>query len=83
MVPRVCVPAQCKGAVLQASHGDSLLAGHPGIGRTTAFITHSFYWPGLYADVTHFDRSSPTCAASKGSNALNLTMDNDVRFNNG
>jgi len=72
VVPRVCVPAQCKGAVLRAAHGDSLLAGHPGIDRTTASIAHSFYWPGLYADVAHFVRSCPTCAASKGGNRQRL-----------
>jgi len=63
---------QCKGAVLRAAHGDSLLAGHPGIDRTTASIAPSFYWPGLYADVAHFVRSCPTCAASKGSNRQRL-----------
>jgi len=72
VVPRVCVPAQCKGSVLRAAHGDSLLAGHPGIDRTTASIAHSFYWPRLYADVTHFVCSYPTCAASKGSNHQQL-----------
>jgi len=36
---------------------------HPGIDRTTASIAHSFHWPGLYADVAHFLRSCPTCAA--------------------
>jgi len=36
---------------------------HPGIDRTTASIAHSFHWPGLYADVAHFFRSCPTCAA--------------------
>ena len=72
VVPRVCVPAQCKGAVLRAAHGDSLLAGHPGIDRTTASIAHSFYLPGLYADVAHFVRSCPTCTASKGSNHQRL-----------
>jgi len=29
--PRVCVPAVCREAVLRAAHGDSTLAGHPGI----------------------------------------------------
>jgi len=61
-----------KGAVLRAAFGDSLLVGHPGIDRTTASITHSFYWPGLHADVAHFVRSCPTCAASKGSNHQRL-----------
>jgi len=51
VVPRVCVPAQCKGALLRAAHGDSFLAGHPGIDHTTASIAHSFYRLGLYSDV--------------------------------
>jgi len=29
--PRVCVPAVCREAVLCAAHGDSTLAGHPGV----------------------------------------------------
>jgi len=63
--PRVCVPAVCQEAVLRAAHGDSTLAGHPGIDRTTAAVSHAFYWPGLHADVAHFVRTCKTCAASK------------------
>jgi len=72
VVPRVCVPTQCKGAVLRAAHSDSLLAGHLGIDHTTVCITHSFYWPGFYDDVVHFVRSCRTCAASKGRNHQQL-----------
>jgi len=66
---RVCVPYACREAVLRAAHGDSVLAGHPGIDRTIAAVSHSYYWPGLHADVGHFVRSCQTCAASKSSNA--------------
>jgi len=48
------------------------LAGHSGIDRTIASVAHSFYWPGLHADVSQFVRSCPTCAASNGSNHQRL-----------
>ena len=41
--PQVCVPAVCREAVLRDAHGDSTLAGHPGIDRTTAAVSHAFY----------------------------------------
>jgi len=72
VVARVCVPALSREAVLRLVNGDSLLAGHPGIDRTIASVAHSFYWPGLHTDVSHFFRSCPTCAASKGSNHQRL-----------
>ena len=70
--PRVCVPAVCREAVLSAAHGDSTLAGHPGIDRTTAAVSHTFYWPGLHADVAPVVRTCKTCAASKSSNHQRL-----------
>jgi len=54
VVARVCVPVVSREAVLRSAHRDSLLAGHPGIDRTIASVAHSFYWPGLHADVSHF-----------------------------
>ena len=72
VVARVCVPAVSREAVLRSAHGDSILAGHPGVDRTIAAVAHSFYWPGLHADVAHFVRSCPTCAAAKGSNHQRL-----------
>ena len=65
--PRVCVPAVCREAVLRAAHGDCVLAGHPGVGRTSAAVAHSHYWPRLFADVAHLVRSCKTCAAAKSS----------------
>jgi len=62
------VPAVCREAVLRAPHGDSVLAGHPGVGRTSAVVAHSYHWPRLFADVAHFVRSCKTCAAAKSSN---------------
>lgn len=70
--PRVCVPASCRAAVLQAAHGGGPLVGHPGIARTAAAVARYFYWPRLYADVEHFVRSCRTCAAAKPSNRLRL-----------
>ena len=65
---RVFVPAVCREAVLRAAHGDSVLAEHPGVGRTSASVAYSYYWPRLFADVAHFVRSCKTCAAAKSSN---------------
>jgi len=66
--PRLCVSAVCKQAVLRAVHGGSVLARHPGVGRTSAAVAHSYYWPRFFADVAHFVRSCKTCAAAKSSN---------------
>jgi len=66
--PRVRVPTVCREAVLRAAHGDSVLAGHPGVGRTSATVSHSYYWYRLFADTTHFVRSCKMCAAAKSSN---------------
>jgi len=41
-VARVIVPAVSREIVLRSAHGDSLLAGHPGIDRTIASVAHSF-----------------------------------------
>ena len=62
---RVCVPGTSREAVLRAAHGDSVLAGHPGIDRTYAAVSYAHYWPNLFADVAHFVRSCTVCAASK------------------
>ena len=69
---RVCVPVNCREAVLRAAHGDSLLAGHPGVDRTFAAVSHNYYWTGLHADVAHFVRSCTVCAAAKSSNQLRM-----------
>ena len=70
--PRICVPAACRAAVLREAHGGSVLAGHPGIARTTAHVARFFYWPGLHSDVAHFVRTCQTCAAVKPSNRLRM-----------
>jgi len=69
---RVCVTSTCRETVLRAAHGDSVLAGHPGIDRTYAAIAYAYYWPGIANDVVHFVRSSTVCAAAKSSNQLRM-----------
>ena len=64
---RVCVPVNCREAVLRAARGDSLLAGHLGVDRTFAAVSHNYYWTGLHSDVAHFVRSCTVCAAAKSS----------------
>ena len=66
--PRVRVPTVCREAVLRAAHGDSVLAGHPSVGRTSAAVAHSYYWPRIFANVAHFVRSCKMSAAAKSSN---------------
>ena len=72
VTPRVCVPASCRAAVLDAAHGGSKLVGHPGVARTATAVARYFYWPRLYADVAHFVRSCRTCAANKPSSRMRL-----------
>jgi len=67
-----CVPGTSRETVLRAAHGDSVLAGHPGIDRTHAAVSYAYYWPNLFANVAHFVRSCTVCAASKSSNQLRM-----------
>jgi len=60
---------------LRAAHGDSILAGHPGIDHTYAAVAYAYYWPNLAADVSHFVRSCAVCAAAKSSNQLRMGTD--------
>lgn len=71
-MPRICVPASCRGDIMREAHGGNVLAGHPGIARTTAQVARFYYWPGLHADVAHFVRTCITCAAVKPSTQLRL-----------
>ncbi len=75
LMPHVCVPHVCRAAVLHTAHGDSVLAGHPGMERTAASVARSYWWPGLHGDVAHFVRSCRTCAAAKSSTALRLGVE--------
>jgi len=72
---RVCVPAVCREAVLQAAHDDSVLARHPGVGRTLASVAHSYYWSRLFVDVAHFVRSCQTCTTTKSSNQKRMGVE--------
>ena len=54
---RVCVPGTSREAVLRATHGDSGLAGRPGIDQTYAAVSYAYYWPNLLANVAHFVRA--------------------------
>jgi len=69
---RVFVPSACCEAVLRAAHGDSVLAGRPGIDHTYAAIAYAYYWPGIADDVTHFVRSCTVCAAANSLNSCAL-----------
>jgi len=40
---RFCVSGASREAVLRAAHGDSILAGHPGIDQTYAAVTYAYY----------------------------------------
>jgi len=45
---RVCVPGTSREAVLRAAHGDSVLAGHPGIDRTYAAVSYALLAKFIY-----------------------------------
>ena len=40
---RICVPGASREAVLRAAHGDSVLAGHPGIDQTYVSVAYAYY----------------------------------------
>jgi len=69
---RVCVPGAGREAVLRAAHGDSVLAGHPGIDQIYAAVAYAYYWPNLFVDVAHLVLSCAECADSKSSNQLRM-----------
>jgi len=69
---RVCVSGTCCETVLREVHGDSVLAGHPGIDHTYAAIAYAYYWPGIANDITHFVRLCTICAAANSSNQLHM-----------
>jgi hypothetical protein len=75
LMSRVCVTHVCRSAVLHTVHGDSVLAGHPGMERTAASVARSYWWPGLHRDVAHFVRSCRTCTTAKRSTALCLGVE--------
>jgi hypothetical protein len=64
---RICVPADCRGAVMMEAHGGSVLVGHPGMARTLASVPDSYYWPTMAADVEALVRSCRVCAGAKTS----------------
>ena len=54
---RVCVPAGCRGDVFREAPGGGVLVSHPGIARTLASVSASYYWPSLAAGVEAYVRS--------------------------
>ncbi|KAL0147882.1 hypothetical protein M9458_056803 [Cirrhinus mrigala] len=64
---RLFVPSALRQEVLQWGH-DSTLAGHPGVQRTTNFITRAFWWRTLRRDIQEYvqARSKNTNAPSTG-----------------
>lgn len=49
-------------------------AGHLGIDRTFRHIATSYYWPGMYADVTRWVRRCKTCQQVKVEHALPIGL---------
>ncbi|KAL0188416.1 hypothetical protein M9458_015515, partial [Cirrhinus mrigala] len=65
---RLFVPSALRQEVLQWGH-DSTLAGHPGVQRTTNFISRVFWWRTLRRDVQEYVQACNICARSKNTNA--------------
>jgi hypothetical protein len=71
----ICVPTGFRGAVMMEAHGVSVLVGHPGMTRTLASVTDSYYWPTMTADVEAFVRSCRVCAGAKTSTHLHMVVE--------
>lgn len=62
---RLVVPmGELRREVLKACH-DHQLAGHPGIVRTLATVTRSYWWPGVRDFVTKYVQGCGTCQSTK------------------
>jgi len=63
---RLFVPSSVRPQVLEWGHS-SHIACHPGVRRTTEFLSRRFWWPSLNKDVKEFVAACTVCARSKAS----------------
>ncbi|CEM35733.1 unnamed protein product [Vitrella brassicaformis CCMP3155] len=61
-LPRIVVPSSLRPLVFENCH-DSPLAGHLGIAKTLDRISHRFWWPTMYRDVTTWVGCCKVCQA--------------------
>jgi len=59
-----CVPRDRRPAILHRLHDDPT-SGHLGTAKTIARAARSYYWPGMFADVTKYVQKCPNCLAYK------------------
>lgn len=59
-----CVPKEERQAVLQNLH-DEPTAGHLGIAKTIARVARTYYWPGMFREITRYVRNCENCNAHK------------------
>ena len=57
---QLVVPSRLRSKVLHLAHSSNF-SGHLGITKTYDRLSTSFYWPGMYSDVTRFCLSCDTC----------------------
>src|SRR6185436_8781227 len=67
--PRLCIPndATLRLKILH-DHHDSPIAGHLGIDKTIANISHHFFWPKMTKQIKAYVSSCDACQRNKGSN---------------
>ena len=56
----IVLPKSLRKAVLELAH-DPPMSGHLGLGKYKKRVLQSFYWPGVFADVTRHCRSCDIC----------------------
>ncbi|XP_037790572.1 uncharacterized protein LOC119585923 [Penaeus monodon] len=57
---QLVVPESFRDAVIGLAH-DSLMGGHLGIKKTTAWIQSNFFWPGMCVEIARYCRSCDVC----------------------
>ena len=57
---KYCVPESDQQRILRENH-DAVTAGHLGVTKTTARMAKSFYWPGMFRDVSKYVRRCAVC----------------------
>lgn len=65
---RVCVPSECRSAVIKANH-DDLTSGHFGVFKTYAKIKRYYFWPGMKESIADYIRNCGVCRLAKPPNS--------------
>jgi len=55
----------CPRKEIMQRHHDDPTAGHLGMAKTITRMARLYYWPGMFQDITQYNRRCPNCLAHK------------------